>query len=768
MASILVRQSVSRGNHRTFHDLELEVDEITFGSEPGNILNVSGPKVQPRHATISFRKIAKLRASGTGTFLHNGEEVKKAPLSVGDEFIIGVSKYTVIKPPLGFDFALIEHSRDANSGNIQESVYRTSIDDTPISVRWPSWVLSCLVIGFCFIIPFITTQYFGGRDTADDEPSEEVVADDTSAEIVAEKKKGPIHTAAWISDNLWTTGSLHPAHRLAIGDDCSACHTELFDRVADSACKNCHESVTSHAMEAAFTEVGQKEASCRTCHAEHEGSEVLIDASGSDCAMCHSSGSLTKGHAEFTNFPNPARPQIIFDHTGHWQEHFSKTDKEFVCSSCHTLEPGGGHQTTGSFENMCVDCHSGNDSASGPDSKLFHHGDQISSSDPIALFNLPAVDLRSLGDDPNIGVWPESTRKGNRKGITRLGLPPMAEFLLMLDEDAAPALSRLKASKLQLRKLRRAKEAQLQDMYTVLWGLRRLMLDLSENPDAALFSRISPLLQQPLTIRQTAALSGQLSPDFIRSIATVWYAETGFESFEKAATQSMPEPFISREHMDALPMDEGRIPGVEWVLTGSWTENKYSIEYLPSGHRDEFIRQWVDVSSELVSVLPEGNGKEFTLRTAAEEVLDSFADIHASGGDAKGAGRCTKCHSRNIDDDGILRFAWHSTQHPPMLREYTWYSHAPHIGKGANETCVMCHQLDKDTDVLASYDEDAEPSAFISNFSPVTQEVCGTCHGDNLQASDQCITCHNYHVSPTMIEKHQQAQQIEAVFNTIQ
>jgi len=139
----------------------------------------------------------------------------------------------------------------------------------------------------------------------------------------------------------------------------------------------------------------------------------------------------------------------------------------------------------------------------------------------------------------------------------------------------------------------------------------------------------------------------------------------------------------------------------------------------------------------------------------------------SSGGDAKGAGRCTKCHSRSTDEDGITRFAWQATQHPPMLKEYTWYSHAPHVGEGDNETCGLCHQLDEDTEVLDAYNADAGPSAYISNFAPVNQEICGTCHGKNLQASEQCITCHNYHISPKAMESHQSMKLLETAFNTI-
>ena len=121
---------------------------------------------------------------------------------------------------------------------------------------------------------------------------------------------------------------------------------------------------------------------------------------------------------------------------------------------------------------MCVDCHG--EKASSVASKVYHHGNQIISADPVVFFVLPRLDLKRLAENVEIGAWPEGTKKGARGGLTRLGLTPFMELLLSADPTTAPALGRLKANKIKLSSLKKASDTDIADAVTIVWGVKHL------------------------------------------------------------------------------------------------------------------------------------------------------------------------------------------------------------------------------------------------------------------------------------------------------
>ena len=134
-------------------------------------------------------------------------------------------------------------------------------------------------------------------------------------------------------------------------------------------------------------------------------------------------------------------------------------------------------------------------------------------------------------------------------------------------------------------------------------------------------------------------------------------------------------------------------------------------------------------------------------REAAEALYEELADAGADAGKAQGAGRCTKCHSEIIDQDGLRRIAWRSLEADPLIRRYTHYLHADHVGDDKVEICVDCHVQAKDSDILSAYKDEASAMEFVSNFQPLTIDTCSGCHAPEQQSSDTCVTCHRYHVA---------------------
>ncbi|MGB0514792.1 MAG: hypothetical protein ACPGJE_08135, partial [Wenzhouxiangellaceae bacterium] len=72
-----------------------------------------------------------------------------------------------------------------------------------------------------------------------------------------------------------------------IGNDCQACHLELFERAPDRGCLDCHADVTGH-VDRTLVSVPDLEATrCAGCHREHhEPTDLVRDDSGL-CADCH-------------------------------------------------------------------------------------------------------------------------------------------------------------------------------------------------------------------------------------------------------------------------------------------------------------------------------------------------------------------------------------------------------------------------------------------------------------------------------------------------
>jgi hypothetical protein len=123
-----------------------------------------------------------------------------------------------------------------------------------------------------------------------------------------------------------------------------------------------------------------------------------------------------------------------------------------------------------------------------------------------------------------------------------------------------------------------------------------------------------------------------------------------------------------------------------------------------------------------------------------------------TGKDAQGS--CAKCHS--VDEaqgaGQIVNFSPLSVE--SKQGSFTSFIHEPHfqavgigqrIGILENRGCLTCHDLEKGTRYLKSY-EQGNPQNFVSNFGEVKKDLCQTCH-NNSTARQDCLLCHKYHVN---------------------
>jgi hypothetical protein len=183
---------------------------------------------------------------------------------------------------------------------------------------------------------------------------------------------------------------------------------------------------------------------------------------------------------------------------------------------------------------------------------------------------------------------------------------------------------------------------------------------------------------------------------------------------------------------------ESDVDPESWAEYGGWYRQDYAIYYRPTGHKDKFVYSWLTLTGPQA---PRGD-------TSPAALVFEFL----TGKDAQGS--CAKCHS--VDDaEGkgqVVNFSPLSVE--SKQGNFTSFIHEPHfqavgigqrIGILENRGCLTCHDLEKSTLYLKSY-ERGNPQNFVSNFGEVKKDLCQTCHNASTARQD-CLLCHKYHVN---------------------
>ncbi len=249
---VLLREVRTRADGRAeYIDTEITGDVFTVGSAPECALQLLGEGIGPRHADV---RGVSLECVGKHRVVRNGDAVRKAKLAIGDVVEVGGHRLTVIEAPAGFDLA-IELVRDTDvDASAYEAAFRTDLDQTWLGKRRPAWLLLVLVLLIGFASPFVLRQW--------------------NVEV-------PVQS---LTDLTWSSGPLLPAHQLAMGNDCSACHEAPFVQVRDEACQTCHEALADHFHPDLGVATVDR---CATCHREHNEPGTLVVRADSLCTDCH-------------------------------------------------------------------------------------------------------------------------------------------------------------------------------------------------------------------------------------------------------------------------------------------------------------------------------------------------------------------------------------------------------------------------------------------------------------------------------------------------
>ncbi len=294
---------------------------------------------------------------------------------------------------------------------------------TPIKGRrFLSWLLFLSFFAVCFAIPvyhsmhpekaaaFLEShpkllkqikQAFGANTTNDhtnpaivDPLQKQALAKFTASnpESQLDRKNTPTYLAV---DKLWTPGHpLDQAHQ-AWATDCKACHSTPFAQVLDKDCKTCHKNAADHVDKKATSVSVLAEATCASCHRDHNGLDGLSRQNkhymNTNCSDCHSNikqsypktkiqnvKDFAKQHPEFkyqlaastkpddlvrtrlTKTGLSEKPGFKFPHDVHLKKGGVKSPKGKVdmnCASCHTPNQDGVNFAPITMKEDCQYCH---------------------------------------------------------------------------------------------------------------------------------------------------------------------------------------------------------------------------------------------------------------------------------------------------------------------------------------------------------------------------------------------------------------------------
>ncbi len=179
------------------------------------------------------------------------------------------------------------------------------------------------------------------------------------------------------------------------------------------------------------------------------------------------------------------------------------------------------------------------------------------------------------------------------------------------------------------------------------------------------------------------------------------------------------------------PSSNLKVDGESWAVFGGWYRGEFAIMYRPAGHRDDFLRTWLNITSRGAS----GD-------TAAGGIIKSaFQFLTAKDT----PGQCTKCHSVDKSASGKFTVNWAPSSIASKTSRFTKFLHEPHFGVIGKKGCLTCHAMAKTKPTKSSY-KDGNPATFVSNFQKVDKKTCATCHNKSAARQD-CTLCHNYHVT---------------------
>jgi hypothetical protein len=454
-------------------------------------------------------------------------------------------------------------------------------------------------------------------------------------------------------------------------------------------------------------------ADCQGCHTEHKGEFAsitpLVDG---QCASCHAKkfDNFSKGHPEFSsNFPNQNARTIKFNHSNHIEEYFADSRyKELApkenCVSCHT-EQENGRLLPGSFDAGCSGCH-----------------EQAIREQGFAVIGLPEL------SDPTL-----TAEAADVCGFSPAEIEPAKALIGALTDSinsmtsVTEAFTNNNSSKLEMA------VSKVEETAETLAETKVELEEAFDREEAVSLEYLPPvlsyLLQHPSD--DPEAYSEDVA-SFLNQLAQNGY-EPLFEMLEekgaspKALLAGLSDELVMRvvcawtanQEYEALKDPE---PG------NGWQASAYQISYLPTGHSDTVVKNWIEFSLS----------EEVRQNELGAQIKDRMLDP------SEGPGRCFKCHVAPTSEPQLKTITWKIPNKD--LRPFTEFNHTPHLNVlNVGSGCATCHQGVKSAKETNA--KSVNSSSHPKEFGPIKKSVCSDCHKEG-GVQQTCVTCHQYHSEP--------------------
>ncbi len=381
----LIRRVLKQGKGAVSYEEDVHFgDVLSIGRAADQAIFLSDIRAALNHARVTSQgpgryQVESLILAGIRV---NGELTYATNVGAGATVEIASTRIVLLDPPRDFEAAVEISALDKAE---QEAVKAkrakpTSLKETWIGKRFPSWTLFLLVLVFGLLLP-AATHFIP--------PLGRVIA----------------HTGLPTTAS-WNPGPLDAAHRF-FGDDCKQCHQTPFLTVLDDACTTCHTRMAAHADPARFNLPALGEARCGSCHQDHLGLEGMVNTDQSLCSNCHTdlkertkdasqladATDFGTAHPEFRvrlpawDATGAFAPQLTrltpglkensglkFDHALHLKPDLNAPSgrRTLECATCHVPDAGGLAMKPVNFETMCHDCHTLGFDTFAPDRQVPH------------------------------------------------------------------------------------------------------------------------------------------------------------------------------------------------------------------------------------------------------------------------------------------------------------------------------------------------------------------------------------------------------------
>lgn len=446
---------------------------------------------------------------------------------------------------------------------------------------------------------------------------------------------------------------------------------------------------------------------CGACHAGH-GQGVghwLSSAFSSDdmteqCATCHVFG----GPAEAAhNQIFPERDDLAMP----------------ACIGCHTEHRGMDSDPAEVPEFVCENCH--RETVHGFNDDHPEFGDGYPHEIPDSLYFDHRSHLGKYFSDPD---W--INKPGRDPEFARLAAEDCGQCHLV-DEagrDVAPRPFGVICAGCHQEQVMQAQfNLMLPDEVTYVGGML-LGMDPDEADEDELFERV-------------AELYGEMTDSGVDALVALVEDEAGIEERSEDLFDGLAPGLVNQVGESWQEEDEVEVGSSERIALRGWyagedRDGNQALFYLPHGHADSVLTEWLEVLAEIAQ-------RDDERAPIAAKSLETLLDPQT------GPGACGKCHGGEIrvavTEQRPIRWGYAGGK----LRSHTRFAHSPHLNLlDGGSQCDTCHEMNPDAPYADYFTEPAGEVEFASNFRAIERATCGDCHQSGKVDAD-CQRCHSYH-----------------------